>query len=173
MQLRRLVSAMDLSSVSVRGVTGWEGRTNDVVTLRDRDPALMERVIVFCGGDVQDLEERMLRHRDNSRYSQWSLERTAMLLANVTIIIICTMTRLTLCQAFPRSYIAVVKPARMERATFSCYDNFVPSNSVGCPEHCDNAGAVPHLRLLLRGLQGSTRGLQISMEIGHFLGSRP
>lgn len=94
MQLRRLVSAMDLSSVSVRGVTGWEGRTNDVVTLRDRDPALMERVIVFCGGDVQDLEERMLRHRDNSRYSQWSLERTAMLLANVTIIIICTMTRL-------------------------------------------------------------------------------
>merc|ERR1719221_2359009 len=58
-----------------------------------------------------------------------------------------------LANAFPRSYIAVVKPARMERATFSCYDNLVPSNSVGCPEHCDNAGAVPHLRLLLRGLQ--------------------
>ena len=47
----------------------------------------------------------------------------------------------------------VVRPSRMERATFSCYDNFVTSNSVGSPEHCDNAGAVPHLRHLLRGLE--------------------
>ena len=47
----------------------------------------------------------------------------------------------------------IVRPARMERATFSCYDNFVRSNSVGSPEHSDNAGAVPHLSLLLRGLE--------------------
>ena len=75
----------ELAGVTVRSVTGWEGRTNDLITLADRDPAIMEGVIVFCGGDVQDLEERMLSHRDNCRYSQWSLERTALLLGNVKL----------------------------------------------------------------------------------------
>ena len=50
----------------------------------------------------------------------------------------------------------IVRPARMERATFSCYDHFVPGNSVGSPEHADNTGAVPHLSLLLRGLEVNT-----------------
>ena len=75
----------ELSGVTVRAVTGWEGRTNDLITLGDRDPAIMEGVIMFCGGDVQDLEERMLSHRDNSRYSHWSLERTALLLGKVSL----------------------------------------------------------------------------------------
>ena len=79
----------ELSSVTVRAVTGWEGRTNDLITLGDRDPALMEGVTIFFGGDVQDLEERMLSHRDNCRYSQWSLERTALLLANVNFFLTC------------------------------------------------------------------------------------
>ena len=56
-------------------------------------------------------------------------------------------------KAYPRSYIVIVRPARMERSTFSCYDNFVTSNSVGSPEHSDNAGALAHLSLLLRGLE--------------------
>ena len=75
----------ELAGVTVRAVTGWEGRTNDLVTLGDRDPKVMEEVIVFCGGDVQDLEEKMLSHRDNCRYSQWSLERTALLLGKVIL----------------------------------------------------------------------------------------
>ena len=75
----------ELSCVTVRAVTGWEGRTNDLITLGDRDPATMEGVIVFFGGDVQDLEERMLSHRDNCRYSHWSLERTALLLGKVSL----------------------------------------------------------------------------------------
>ena len=62
-----------------------EGRTNDLVTLGDRDPKVTEEIIVFCGGDVQDLEEKMLSHRDNCRYAQWSLERTALLLGKVII----------------------------------------------------------------------------------------
>ena len=48
---------------------------------------------------------------------------------------------------------AVVRPARIERGSFSCYDNFVPSNSVGSPSHCDDHGALEHLRLLLHHLQ--------------------
>ena len=49
--------------------------------------------------------------------------------------------------------VAVVRPARIERGSFSCYDNFVPSNSVGSPSHCDDHGALEHLRLLLHHLQ--------------------
>ena len=145
----------ELSGVTVRAVTGWEGRTNDLITLGDRDPAIMEGVIMFCGGDVQDLEERMLSHRDNSRYSHWSLERTALLLGKVSLAffsrdilaaLMCIYFRgesqvkcnllacfhptiCSLLKASPRSYIVVVRPSRMERATFSCYDNFVTSNS--------------------------------------------
>ena len=143
----------EFAGVTVRPVTGWEGRTNDLVTLADRDPMVTEGVIVFCGGDVQDLEEKMLSHRDNSRHTQWSLERTALLLGNVIISVVILDFILSLFKAYPRSYIVIVRPARMERATFSCYDNFVRSNSVGSPEHSDIAGAVPHLSLLLRGLE--------------------
>ena len=75
----------ELAGVTVRAVTGLEGRINDLVTLGDRDPKVTEEVIVFCGGDVQDLEEKMLSHRDNCRYSQWSLERTALLLGKVIL----------------------------------------------------------------------------------------
>ena len=143
----------EFAGVTVRPVTGWEGRTNDLVTLADRDPMVTEGVIVFCGGDVQDLEGKMLSHRDNSRHTQWSLERTALLLGNVIISVVILDFILSLFKAYPRSYIVIVRPARMERATFSCYDNFVRSNSVGSPEHSDNAGAAPHLSLLLRGLE--------------------
>ena len=75
----------EFAGVTVRAVTGWEGRINDLVTLGDRDPKVTEHVIVFCGGDVQDFEEKMLSHRDNCRYAQWSLERTALLLGKVII----------------------------------------------------------------------------------------
>ena len=75
----------ELAGVTVSAVTGLEGRTNDLVTLGDRDPRVTEEVIVFCGGDVQDLEEKMLSHRDNCRYAQWSLERTALLLGKVIL----------------------------------------------------------------------------------------
>ena len=93
----------ELSSVTVRAVTGWEGRTNDLITLGDRDPALMEGVTIFFGGDVQDLEERMLSHRDNCRYSHWSLERTALLLGNVISSLLLT--------CFPSIFILCNRPA--------------------------------------------------------------
>ena len=83
----------EFAGVTVRAVTGWEGRTNDLVTLGDRDPMVTEGVIVFCGGDVQDLEAKMLSHRDNSRHTQWSLERTALLLGNVIISLILMLSR--------------------------------------------------------------------------------
>jgi len=38
----------------------------------------------------------------------------------------------------------------MERGTFSCYDNFVPTDSVGSPKHAENCGAIAHLAALLK-----------------------
>ena len=78
-----------------------------------------KKIIVYFGGDVQDLTEKMKMHRDNKKYLQWSLEETASLLT----------------RSYPDHFIMVVRPKRMERATFSCYDNFVESNFCGAPTH--------------------------------------
>ena len=71
-----------MSSVVVRSVVGLEDRVNDVVTpVMKRDQ--YDEVVVYFGGDVQDLEENMIKHRDNSRYREWSLENTCLLLQQV------------------------------------------------------------------------------------------
>ena len=93
----------------------------------------------------------MNKHRDNKNYSHWSLEKTAMLLSKAS-----SYSRLPnhliIFQAFPETFIALVRPSRMEKGTFSCYDNFVRSNSVGSPEHSTDHGALIHLSQLLVNL---------------------
>ena len=42
---------------------------------------------MYFGGDVQDLEVNMNKHRDNKNYSHWSLEKTALLLTKVLLYI--------------------------------------------------------------------------------------
>ena len=129
-------SLRKMSTVSLQRLEGLPGRRNDVLTVGEADRC--SKLLVYFGGDVQDLESVMEAHRDNRRYSEWSLERTASLLY----------------RAQPGdSLVVVVRPARMERGSFSCFDNFVPSNSVGSPEHCDDHGALRHLSLLLHQLQ--------------------
>ena len=129
------LSLSKMSKVSLQSLEGLAGRRNDVLTVGEASRC--SKLLVYFGGDVQDLETVMNTHRDNRRYSQWSLERTAGLLH----------------QAVSDSLVVVVRPARMERGSFSCFDNFVPSNSVGSPEHCDHHGALSHLSLLLHQLQ--------------------
>ena len=55
----------------------------------------------------------------NNIAMQWSLEETASLLS----------------RSYPHQLVMVVRPNRMERATFSCFDNFVESNFCGAPTH--------------------------------------
>ena len=81
--------------------------------------AKTNKVLLYFGGDVQDLSSKMILHRDHKRYLKWSLEETALLLS----------------QLYPSHCIMVIRPNRMERATFSCYDNFVESNFCGAPTH--------------------------------------
>ena len=62
-----------------KAVPGLSGRVNDILVSVDRDD--LPSVLVFFGGDVQDLTEVMMGQRDNKRYVCWSLESVAMLLA--------------------------------------------------------------------------------------------
>ena len=89
---------------------------------------------------VQNLSELMEAHRDHHRYLNWSLERVGTLLR----------------QAFPDKHVIIVRPARFERATFSCFDNFVQSNWCGAPTHQEDPNkleALGQLRGILSSLQ--------------------
>lgn len=80
----------------------------------------------------QDFSERMLAHRDNKHYVQWSLEETASLM----------------CRKFPSSNVFVIKPCEMSLGTFSIYSNFVTFDELGVPRHKDSDGAWAHLKEL-------------------------
>lgn len=51
---------------------------------------------------------------------------------------------------------------RMERKTFSCYDNFVSSNSVGAPTYEPRVKALSHLASLIPEALRKAQDLQIS-----------
>jgi len=58
--------------------------------------------------------------------------------------------------AFPDKDILIIRPARFERATFSCFDNFVESNWNGAPTHVlhpDKLDSLAQLYGLLTTLQ--------------------
>ena len=92
---------------------------------------------------VQNLSELMLAHRDHNRYVKWSLD-------NLTLNI--------LRPAFPDRDVLVVRPSRFERATFSCFDNFVQSNWNGAPTHVKDPGHLESLAQL-RGIISSCQDL--------------
>ncbi|XP_038221637.1 UPF0565 protein C2orf69 homolog [Zerene cesonia] len=122
--------------IRLRRVNGHEGRENDVLFHPARQKPPMPETLVYFGGDVQDYEEVMQTHRDNRNYVKWSLENTARMLS----------------ENFPTKHIVVVRPARIEYKSFSCYDNFVPSNNAGVPDHTPTHHALHHLEKLLQEL---------------------
>ncbi|CAK1543784.1 unnamed protein product [Leptosia nina] len=129
----------------LRRVTGHEARENDVVFHPARVRPTMPETLVFFGGDVQDYEEVMQGHRDNRNYIKWSLESTARMLS----------------ENFPTKHVVVVRPARIEYKSFSCYDNFVPSNNAGVPEHTPTHNALHHLEKLLQELSSRIKELPV------------
>jgi hypothetical protein len=107
--------------------------TNDtVIKMANTQPATA--LLIFFGGDVQNRAERM--SPDHKDYTAWSLE--------------AVVDRLS--TAMPTCDVCAIVPSRVERQTFSCYDNFVASNNVGAPTHCfDPYGkATLHLAGLLK-----------------------
>lgn len=68
-------------------------------------------------------------NRDSRSYMKYNLESTALLLR----------------QGYPKSHVIVVRPARMEFKTFSCFDNFVRCNNAGVPDHTPTHHSLDHI----------------------------
>ncbi|XP_050678046.1 mitochondrial protein C2orf69 homolog isoform X2 [Leptidea sinapis] len=131
--------------IRVRRVVGHERRDNDVLFHPARQKPASPETLVFFGGDVQDYEEVMQTHRDNRNYLKWSLENTARMLSD----------------SFPTKHIVVVRPSRIEYKSFSCYDNFVPSNNAGVPDHTPTHSALHHLEKLLQEVSSRVKELPV------------
>ncbi|XP_065332543.1 mitochondrial protein C2orf69 homolog isoform X2 [Cloeon dipterum] len=129
--------------VRLCSVAGYDGRVNDIVYCPPAARSEHNKAVVYFGGDVQDFPETMESHRENKNYAKWNLENTSLLLHTY----------------FPDMHIIVVRPSRMEFKTFSCYDNFVPGNNCGAPEHTPTHYALQHLERLLQAVSQRVRML--------------
>lgn len=125
------------------GIVGYEGRINDVVychpIIRTENPS----TVVFFGGDMQDFLENMQSHRDSKNYTKWNLESTASIINS----------------RFPDCHTIIVRPARIEYKTFSCFKNFVPCNNCGAPDHTPMHYALQHLEKLLQNVSARIRAM--------------
>jgi hypothetical protein len=88
----------------------------------------------------------MKSHRDHGRHVDYNLENVAGMLS----------------EKYPDSNILVVRPAKMELKTFSCFINFVNCDNVGNPDHQPNCGALLHLATLLMSAAEQTGCASIS-----------
>ncbi|XP_018328351.1 UPF0565 protein C2orf69 homolog isoform X2 [Agrilus planipennis] len=123
----------EIRAFRLRNVDGYGGRTNDVVYCPPATPSSEPSTVVFFGGDVQDFPENMQSHRDHKHYIKWNLEDTGRLIRS----------------QFQDCHVVVVRPYRIEYKTFSSFENFVPCNNCGVPEHTPMHFALQHLEKLL------------------------
>ncbi|XP_017882386.1 UPF0565 protein C2orf69 homolog [Ceratina calcarata] len=124
------------SKISIwRKVPGYVGRYNDVIYSRPLMSVTppSQDVLLYFGGDIQDLQENMEK-TDNKVHKKWCLENTAEILST----------------NFPKKHVLVVRPSRITVNTFSCFDNFVPSNECGVPTFLPMHNALKHLLELVK-----------------------
>ncbi|XP_078084780.1 mitochondrial protein C2orf69 homolog isoform X2 [Mustelus asterias] len=150
----RLCTVPGFEVLRLSGVSGWGAANKNDLVLGVGDNRIRSRQhIIYFPGDVQVkvpqvyLESRafgtlllhqnyhneMIRHPENIRWQQWSLEGVAALLF----------------RRFPDCHIWIIKASRIHLHKFSCYDNFVQSNLFGVPEHNSDSRAFKHLHALL------------------------
>lgn len=82
----------------------------------------------------------MKSHRDHGAYLEYNLEAVAGILAS----------------KFKNSFICIIRPAKIELKTFSCFSNFVTCNDIGSPTHLPNHNALLHLTTLLQSVAEKT-----------------
>ncbi|KOC62985.1 UPF0565 protein C2orf69 like protein [Habropoda laboriosa] len=119
-----------------RKVPGIIGRCNDIIYSCPILPSSQD-VLLYFGGDVQDIQENMEQHADSKKYIEWSLQNTAQILSI----------------NFPKKHILVIRPSRIyvtRNAMFSCFDNFVPSNEYGVPLFAPTHDALKHIQELVK-----------------------
>lgn len=90
----------------------------------------------------------MKSHRDHGAYVEYNLEAVAEMLAT----------------KFENSHILIIRPAKVELKTFSCYANFVACNHIGTPFHEPNHNALLHLTTLLMSVSEQTEHLEIGWD---------
>uniref|UniRef100_A0A915HV79 Uncharacterized protein n=1 Tax=Romanomermis culicivorax TaxID=13658 RepID=A0A915HV79_ROMCU len=131
------------SSSIFRLVAGLQGRFNDLffrpIFPTNDETSGIAGLVIFFPGDCQTYESEMSKHPENKVYAKsWCFERTAELLA----------------RKFPADHVTIVKPSKMSRGTFACFENFVAmeDDTYGIPRHSDNYQAWTHLQLLIENL---------------------
>ncbi|XP_041057620.1 UPF0565 protein C2orf69 homolog isoform X1 [Carcharodon carcharias] len=131
----RLWKVPGFEVLRLSGVSGWgPADKNDLVLgVGDSNRTGSRQHVIYFPGDVQNYHDEMIRHPENIRWQQWSLEGVAALLF----------------RRFPDSHIWIIKASRIHLHKFSCYDNFVQSNLFGVPEHNLDSRAFKHLYALL------------------------
>ena len=115
-----------------RGCMAFQANSKlNKIVFKPRELSCYKNIIVYFGGDVQNLESEMLKSKTNAKYSEHSIEASIAKIA----------------KSYQSSLVLAVLPIRMEMETFSCYDNFVKSNELGAPSHsCSaNVQALSHL----------------------------
>ena len=134
----------------IESVKGFNGASNSVLISRCHKPAT---TVVFFPGDVQDLENKMLQHRDNRRYSQWNLEETTKKLFRKF-----NQARQNSCD------VVTILPSTHLYGIFAVYSNFLNCDQTGNPRaagelgnECDNTTTTTkypwqHLEALLKSL---------------------
>ncbi|XP_078046410.1 mitochondrial protein C2orf69 homolog isoform X2 [Augochlora pura] len=117
-------------------VPGFVSRFNDIIYSYPKSLPCQD-ILIYFGGDVQDIQECMERHPDSKKYVEWSLENTAHILST----------------NFPNKHIIVIRPSRIHDkvyGSFSCFDNFVSTNEYGDPSFSPSHNALKHLQELIK-----------------------
>nr|XP_033335139.1 UPF0565 protein C2orf69 homolog isoform X1 [Megalopta genalis] len=117
-------------------VPGIVSRFNDIIYSYPKSLPCQD-ILIYFGGDVQDIQECMERHPDSKKYAEWSLENTARILST----------------NFPNKHIIVIRPTRIHNkvyGSFSCFDNFVSTNEYGDPTFSPSHNALKHLQELIK-----------------------
>lgn len=116
-------------------VIGLVNKANDVIykSPKESSSQLKRHVVCFFGGDIQDLRSNMRKNRKHKELIEYSLENTADLLS----------------EKYQSSHVLVIRANRFHDKTFAIYDNFVESDTFGCPRHQFTTDSLSHLRQLL------------------------
>ena len=127
-----------LTTRILRSVEGLANKFNDIIYKSPKEliPNVVNKEIVcYFGGDVQDLRSNM-ESNQNSDYNQF----VDYCLENMTNI---------LSEKYKTSHVFVIRANRFHDKTYAVYDNFVDSNSIGCPKHHFKKEPLNHFRHLL------------------------
>ena len=118
-------------------IEGAGGKTNDILHgLCQSGIKHSDTNVLYFPGDVQETEEYM-KKGPNHEWIQWSYETTVD----------------RLCERFPRSNTFLVRPRRMVKETFNCFDHFVNGNLLGAPDHANSFGALHHITEIVGRLE--------------------